>query len=526
MDRLRAWWSAHRPTTRRLIQLYAALLSNAHLTGFFRGEIYRGKTKGLCVPGLNCYSCPAAVGACPLGTLQNALSASARKPAFYAVGVLLLFGLLLGRVICGFLCPFGLIQELLHKIPSPKLKKSRATRALSWLKYLVLGVFVVALPLYFAFGAVSLSYGAISLPAFCKYLCPAGTLEGAVALLLHPANGALRAMLGPLFASKLTILIVILAACVFLYRAFCRFLCPLGALYSLMSRLALLGVRIDPARCTDCGLCLRVCPVDIRRVGDRECVACGKCIGKCPEAAISLRAGKIVLQGPAAGAVKGRPSEAAGKSAPACRGGGPASGPVEGCAATTDPVRRRRLLAWVLALALLAGALVYFNLPASEETGPPAESTSQDEALGNAVGQTLPDFTLKTLDGETFTLSAQRGKPVVLNLWATWCGPCVKELPYFEAFAAAHPDAAVLAVHGPMITEDVSAWLAGTAYRLPFAVDEDGSLSALLGASNVLPHTVVLDRSGVVLYNAPGAVTPEQLEALYQSAPWGAGSLP
>ena len=115
---------------------------------------------------------------------------------------------------------------------------------------------------------------------------------------------------------------------------------------------------------------------------------------------------------------------------------------------------------------------------------------------------------------------------MVLNLWATWCGPCVKELPYFEAFAAAHPDAAVLAVHGPMITEDVSAWLAGTAYRLPFAVDEDGSLSALLGASNVLPRTVVLDRSGVVLYNAPGAVTPEQLEALYQSAPWGAGSLP
>ena len=277
--------------TRRLIQLYAALLYNAHLKGFATGKIYTGPVKKLCVPGLNCYSCPGAVGACPLGSLQNAVAASADRPGFYVVGLLLLFGLLLGRVICGFLCPFGLIQELIYKLPTKKLKKNRLTRRLSWLKYGILAVFAIAIPAWFAFRRVPL-------PGFCKFICPAGTLEGAVLLLLHPANDALRALTGPLFAWKLSVLAGILCACVFLYRAFCRFLCPLGALYSLMSRLALLGVRVDPARCTDCGACVRVCKLDIRAVGDRECVHCGDCIGVCPAGAISFRAGKLVLRGP------------------------------------------------------------------------------------------------------------------------------------------------------------------------------------------------------------------------------------
>ena len=277
--------------TRRLIQLYAALLYNAHLKGFATGKIYTCPVKKLCVPGLNCYSCPGAVGACPLGSLQNAVAASADRPAFYVVGLLLLFGLLLGRVICGFLCPFGLIQELIYKLPTKKLKKNRLTRRLSWLKYGILAVFAIGIPAWFAFRRVPL-------PGFCKFICPAGTLEGAVLLLLHPANDALRALTGPLFAWKLSLLAGILCACVFLYRAFCRFLCPLGALYGLLSRLALLGVRVEDARCTDCGACVRVCKLDIRAVGDRECVHCGDCIGVCPTGAISFRAGKLVLRGP------------------------------------------------------------------------------------------------------------------------------------------------------------------------------------------------------------------------------------
>ena len=279
------------PLARRLVQVYTAVLYNAHLGGFLKGEIYTGPLKAVCVPGLNCYSCPGAVGACPLGSLQNAVAASQKRPAFYVVGLLLLFGLTFGRTVCGWACPFGLVQELLHKLPGPKLKKNRVTRALRFVKYGVLAVFVLAVPAWCALKD-------LPLPAFCKYICPAGTLEGALGLMLHPSNAELRAQTGALFWWKLGVLLAVLAACVFVYRAFCRFLCPLGALYGLLSRLALLGVKLDPARCTDCGACVRVCPTDIRKVGDAECVHCGACITVCPERAISFKAGKIVLKGP------------------------------------------------------------------------------------------------------------------------------------------------------------------------------------------------------------------------------------
>ena len=100
------------------MQLYCALLYNAHVRGFVEGEIYKSKaptTKGVCVPGFNCYSCPGAVGACPLGSLQNAIGTSSKQTGYYVFGILMLYGLILGRTICGWLCPLGLIQELLHK---------------------------------------------------------------------------------------------------------------------------------------------------------------------------------------------------------------------------------------------------------------------------------------------------------------------------------------------------------------------------------------------------------------------------
>ena len=122
-----AWWAAHKPTKRRLIQVYAALLYNAHIKGFIKGDIYVGPTKNICVPGFNCYSCPGAIGACPLGALQNALASADKRAPWYVLGILMLYGLTLGRTICGWICPLGLIQELFHKIPTPKLPKGRVT---------------------------------------------------------------------------------------------------------------------------------------------------------------------------------------------------------------------------------------------------------------------------------------------------------------------------------------------------------------------------------------------------------------
>lgn len=258
---------------RRLIQLCAALLYNLNLKGFGHGTIYTGRSKGMCVPGLNCYSCPGAVGSCPLGTLQNALSAMDRKLPFYILGILLLFGVTLGRMVCGFLCPFGLIQDLLYKIPVPKIRKNKLTRLLSGLKYVILAVFVILLPILF------MRRSGLPVPAFCKYICPAGTLEGGIPLLaLDPS---LRSLAGALFQWKVFVLAVILISACFLYRSFCRFLCPLGAIYSLFAPVALLGVTIDRETCTDCGRCVRSCKMDVRQVGDRECIQCGECMKEC-----------------------------------------------------------------------------------------------------------------------------------------------------------------------------------------------------------------------------------------------------
>ena len=86
---------------RHIVQLLAALIYNLNLGGFSTGTLYQGVTKGLCVPGLNCYSCPGAVGACPIGALQNALAAPDHRLPFYLLGTLLAFGALLGRTVCG-----------------------------------------------------------------------------------------------------------------------------------------------------------------------------------------------------------------------------------------------------------------------------------------------------------------------------------------------------------------------------------------------------------------------------------------
>ena len=266
------------PFRRRCIQLVSALIYNANLSGFARGTIYKGPVKGVCVPGLNCYSCPGAVGSCPLGALQNALSSLPNKLPLYILGFLLLVGLALGRVVCGFLCPFGLIQELLHKIPSPKLQKSRFTRQLSRVKYGILAVFVVILPLWYAYAR------GLPVPAFCKYLCPAGMLEGGWPLVA--LNGSYRDLIGGLFSWKTGLCIAILVSAVFCYRSFCRFLCPLGAIYSLFSKIALLAVRVDEDLCIDCGLCIKTCPMDTVQVGDGECIHCGACQNVCPTQAI------------------------------------------------------------------------------------------------------------------------------------------------------------------------------------------------------------------------------------------------
>ncbi|MDR2196516.1 MAG: 4Fe-4S binding protein [Coriobacteriales bacterium] len=271
---------APRRGRRQLIQLLAALLYNLNLPGFASASIYQGPLKALCVPGLNCYSCPGAIGACPIGSLQAALAAADRKLPFYIVGTLLAFGAVFGRTICGWLCPFGLIQDLLDKIPLPKLRKGTWSRVASWGKYVVLAITVIGIPL-----ALTLS-NARPLPFFCAFLCPAGTLEAGI--VLPAGREELRALLGWQFAWKFAVLLVLLVACLFIYRPFCRFLCPLGALYSFFNRIALLRYRLDLSRCAHCGACVQACKMDVGTVSDRECIQCGLCARHCEQQAISF----------------------------------------------------------------------------------------------------------------------------------------------------------------------------------------------------------------------------------------------
>ena len=280
---------------RKIIQGAWGLLTNGYLRGFLPGgpALYKGPLKKFCVPGMNCYSCPGALGACPIGALQSFFTARNRSFPFYVLGYLAAVGVIAGRFICGWLCLFGLIQELLYKIPTPKLNLSgRPDRVLRNLKYLVLAVLVVALPLL-----CRSPYGAGE-PFFCKYVCPVGTLEGGIPLVL--LNDMLRPSIGGLFIWKAAILLLCILASVFIYRPFCRYLCPLGAFYALFQKISIVRLEVKHDRCINCGACSRVCGMKadpLKNPNSTECIRCGECVRACPADALAFTAaGKVLFK--------------------------------------------------------------------------------------------------------------------------------------------------------------------------------------------------------------------------------------
>lgn len=289
---------------RKIIQAATAVLCNSHLKGFFTGKLYRGNLKNICVPGLNCYSCPGAVGACPIGSLQAVAGNSKFIISYYVIGLLALFGLALGRAVCAFLCPFGLVQELLHKIPVRKIKERPFYRALSKLKYVVLLVLVLGIPIGLTIA------GKISMPTFCQYLCPAGTLQAGLPMLL--LNPPLRTAAGPLFFWKAGLLAIFIVWSVVQFRPFCRFFCPLGAIYSLFNKFSFIQIDIDGEACTGCGACTKNCKMQAKSVKDTECIRCGECVGKCPQNAMCWKAGGKAIGGGVNGRAKSSANNARG----------------------------------------------------------------------------------------------------------------------------------------------------------------------------------------------------------------------
>ena len=260
-------WKRHR------IQALWALLTNSYLVGFVQGKIYKGRLKNLCVPGLNCYSCPGALGACPIGAMQAVIGNWNFKFAFYVAGFLMFVGALAGRFVCGWLCPFGLIQDLLHKIPFPKkIGTFPGDKILRKVKYVIFVVFVILLPM---FVVDILGQGS---PFFCKFICPAGTLEGGLPLVL--LNQSMRGAVGWLYAWKNVLLLVTVVLSVLIYRPFCKYICPLGAVYSVFNPISVFRYCVDREKCTGCGMCKKVCKMQVDPVehaNHLECIRCGEC---------------------------------------------------------------------------------------------------------------------------------------------------------------------------------------------------------------------------------------------------------
>lgn len=269
---------------RTFIQLMWTVITNSFITGFVKGTIYTGKLKAVCLPGLNCYSCPGALGSCPVGALQ-AVIGSEHKIPLYVSGFLIFIGSLFGRFICGWLCPFGLVQDLLNKIPFPKkIGTFKGDRLLRYLKYVILIVFVVLLPLF----AVS-DYG-ISSPWFCKYICPSGMLFGGIPL--TAVNEGIRESAGFLFTHKGIILAVTVVLSIIIYRPFCKYICPLGAIYALFNKVSVLRIRNDEEKCIGCKKCEKACKMNIDVLTDLnspECIRCGLCVKTCPTESLTMK---------------------------------------------------------------------------------------------------------------------------------------------------------------------------------------------------------------------------------------------
>ncbi len=479
------------PSKRKLIQLYSALLFNANIKGFFNGKIYQGPVKNICTPGLNCYSCPGASGACPLGSLQNALNSSEKRTPYYVIGIIILYGILLGRLICGFLCPFGLIQELLYKIKTPKLKKNRFTKIFSYFKYVILVFLVVIVPVLYGLRNMPL-------PGFCKYICPAGTIEGAFGLLSNAVNESELARLGPLFTWKFILTVSIVVGSVFIFRVFCRFICPLGALYGLFNKFSILGIKLEKPKCVDCGLCISHCKMDISHVGDHECINCGECILVCPTKAISWKGGKVILPPDEIAPVT---PDMTAEEREACE---------EKTASRNKKLEKRRfitrLTAGILMAAVLVSALVYYNFI---DTPPADDLKIYDE------GEMIMDVDIPVFDGtdysaESFNPSQNQGKVTVLNFWYTECSGCVKELPDFNRIASDLKDqVTVVAITHSGYIEDSYGYIntnypdSEIIWGADSPIDSSGDATAdklytQLGGKGAYPITIILDREGKI----------------------------
>ena len=246
------------------------ILANSYYKIFATKEIYAGPLRSGCVPFLNCHACPFAVSSCPIGIIQH--FAAIHKFPLFVAGFLGIIGVTVGRAACGWLCPFGWLQDQFYKIRTPKIT---LPKSFSYLKYVSLAVLAILLP-YFT-GA-----------HWFSRICPWGTvIAGIPWVLWNPIDPAYGmpviepGMVGWLYWLKIGVLVLFLALFIFIKRPFCRTTCPLGAIYSLFNKFSLMQLNVKKSgTCARCGYCREVCPMDIdvsENPDSAECIRCLEC---------------------------------------------------------------------------------------------------------------------------------------------------------------------------------------------------------------------------------------------------------
>ncbi|MDY6835767.1 MAG: 4Fe-4S binding protein [Chloroflexota bacterium] len=242
------------------IQIAAALLQNAYFFPWM---------KRVPCTTLNCHACPAATFACPVGIIQG--FETSRQVPFFVLGILGIVAIVIGRMSCGWFCPFGFLQDLMYRIRTPKLT---VKYNLGWFRYVVL------------IGLVGIATFIAQDLWFCK-LCPAGSLEAGIPVIA--TDPLLRSQIGSFFWLKMSILAVFLGLMIIIKRPFCRFVCPLGAIYSPFNSHSVLQLKVNDSLCIDCGRCREVCPMDMNikvNSSSGECIRCLECAKICPVSAI------------------------------------------------------------------------------------------------------------------------------------------------------------------------------------------------------------------------------------------------
>lgn len=266
---------------RRLVQFVTAILLTCNFTAFMAEWRFFGN---VCLPIIHCNACPLTWFNCPIYAISEWIQFRevpwGTLAPWMLIGIIGGIGALLGRFFCGWVCPMGLLQDLLHGIPSPKFSLPALLR---WVKYGFL---------FIAVGAAAYWVGKESLLFFCKY-CPVATIEVAVPQMIVDHDWAMDTWR----ILRFSVLVLVLVLVVFNVRSFCKVMCPVGALVAVANKFSIFTIRIDPAKCTHCGKCDKSCPMGVpvenssrtKRSVNRhtECIECLKCEEVCPVNAIA-----------------------------------------------------------------------------------------------------------------------------------------------------------------------------------------------------------------------------------------------